>query len=426
MLDAAAMRAHRPTTLPDCVPPAWLRAIDAVGRTALGRADVSRPDALVPEIARLSQAYTRERGTARTLAEAPRSAGALAARLRFFLPRDLAKIGGPLDELRRADALPAAARDAARPLRVLDLGAGLGATSLGTATWLRTHGLAPRGVEIDAYDDDARALSLLAALARETQAGGLLAEVAVPTQVRVSTKDLTREGALPTGRWDLVLVGFALNEFFAALPPAEAIARRAAWLTEVATHLADDGALVVLEPALRETSRALQAVRDVLAARREAPFVAAPCQREGSCPMLVGERDWCHAALPLALPAPTAALAQGAGLRFEGLRYAYLVLRRLAGALHGAGAATGGTLLRVVGDPLESKGKIEWFACGAPGLVRLARLERERSDANAALDEAARGDVLEVDPLPLRPAPADEPGGAARARLGPDVSVRRR
>jgi SAM-dependent methyltransferase len=420
------MRAPRTATLPDCVPPAWLRAIDAVGRTVLGRADVSRPEALIAGLARLSAAYTRERGTARTLAEAPRSPGALAARLRFFLPRDLAKIGGPLDALRRAGALPAAVRDGTRPLRVLDLGAGLGATSLGTATWLRTHGLAPHGLEVDAYDDDARALSLLAALARETPAGGLLADVAVPTQVRVSTKDLTRDGALPAGRWDLVLVGFALNELFAALPPAEAIARRAAWLAEVATRLADDGALVVLEPALRDTSRALQAVRDVLAARDAAPFVAAPCLRAGPCPMLVGERDWCHAALPLALPAPIAALAQGAGLRFEGLRYAYLVLRRVRGALHAGDATPHGELLRVVGDPLESKGKTEWFACGAPGLVRLARLDRERSGANAALDDAARGDVLELDPLPLRPAPADEPGGAARARLGPDVSVRLR
>jgi hypothetical protein len=164
----------------------------------------------------------------------------------------------------------------------------------------------------------------------------------------------------------------------------------------------------------------------VLAARDAAPFVAAPCLRAGPCPMLVGERDWCHAALPLALPAPIAALAQGAGLRFEGLRYAYLVLRRVRGALHAGDATPHGELLRVVGDPLESKGKTEWFACGAPGLVRLARLDRERSGANAALDDAARGDVLELDPLPLRPAPADEPGGAARARLGPDVSVRLR
>jgi len=421
------MRAPRHAALPDCIPPAWLRAIDAVGRAVLGRADVARPDALVPEIARLSAAYTRERGTGRTLVDGPRTAGALAARLRFFLPRDLAKIGGPLDELRRADALPAAVRDGTRPLRVLDLGAGLGATSLGTATWLRTHGLAPRGLEIDAYDDDARALSLLTALARETQAGGLLADVAVPMQVLVSTRDLTRDGALPAGRFDLILVGFALNELFAALPPAEAIVRRAAWLSEVATRLTDDGALLVLEPALRDTSRALQAVRDVLAARDTAPFVAAPCLRAGPCPMLTGERDWCHAALPLALPAPVAALAQGAGLRFEGLRYAYLVLRLMRGALHGNDTLTeDGVRLRVVGDPLASKGKTEWYACGPPGLVRLARLDRERSESNAPLDDARRGDVLDVAPLPLRPAPADEPGGTAHARLGPDVSVRLR
>ncbi len=416
------MRPPRSAALPDCVPPAWLRAIDAVGRQALGRADVPRPEALVAEIARLSAAYTRDREAARALADAPRTSGALAARLRFFLPRDLAKIGGPLAELHRAGALPVAARDGTRPVRVLDLGAGLGATSLGAATALRTLGLAARGLEVEAVDDDARALSLLAALARETRPGGLLAQVAVPTEVRVHERDLTRDETLPAGRFDLVLVGFALNEFFAGLPAPEAVARRAAWLAQVAERLTDDGALVVLEPALRDTSRALQAVRDALAARAAPPFVAAPCLRTGPCPMLAGERDWCHASLPLALPGPLADLARGAGLRFEGLRYAYLVLRHTPGPLHAA--TGGGEPLRVVGDPLESKGKTEIFTCGAPGLVRLMRLDRERSDGNAALDDAARGDVLEVEPLPLRPAPADEPGGAARVRLAADVAVR--
>lgn len=426
MLSARPMSQQRLAGLPDCVPPAWLEAIDAVGRSALGRADLPRA-ALIPEVAALSAAYTRDRSTGRTLAEAPRTAGALAARLRFFLPRDLAKIGGPLEELRLAGALPDAVRKGERRVRVLDVGAGLGATCLGAATYFRTHALAGAGLEVDALDSDARALGVLTALAKETHGGGRLAKVAVPTEVRARTADVTGEAVPQSGRYDLIFVGFALNELFAELAPAEAVARRAAWLVQLSERLADDGALVVLEPALRDTSRALQAVRDVLAARAASPFVAAPCLRAGACPMLVAERDWCHASLPLALPGPVAEVARGAGLRFEGLRYAYLVLRLAPGTMSARLSAASGSVssvaLRIVGDALPSKGKVEVFACGEPGLVRLMRLEREASDENAGFDEPARGHLLCVDPLELRPLTPEDKTGVARARLTAETRV---
>lgn len=413
----------RHAALPDCVPPAWLSAIDAVARSTLGRADLAQ-NALIPEVAQLSAAYTRDRGTARALLDAPRTAGALAARLRFFLPRDLAKIGGPLEELRLAGALPGAVIEGARRVRVLDVGSGLGATCLGAATYFKTRGLAHAGLEVDALDSDARALTVLTALAKETH-GGRLGKVAVPTEVRTQTLDVTNDAALPRTRYDLIFVGFALNELFVTLPPADAVARRAAWLVALSERLSDDGALVVLEPALRDTSRALQAVRDVLAARTEAPFIAAPCLRSGPCPMLLGERDWCHASLPLALPGRVAELARGAGLRFEGLRYSYLVLRRQRGTMDARLREARGVALRLVGDALASKGKVEVFACGEPGLVRLMRLGREESDANADFGDAVRGDVLAVEPLALRPVSPEDKPGVARARLAAETRVRR-
>lgn len=428
------MRPPRHAALPDCVPPAWLAAIEAVARGAgardgsAARGGAARVDlpvaALIVEVAQLSAAYTRDRSSGRTLAEAPRTAGALAARLRFFLPRDLPKISGPLEELRLAGALPQAVIDGTRRVRVLDVGAGLGATCLGAATYLKTHGLARGGLEVDAIDSDARALALLVALAKETRSGGRLAQVAVPTDVHTQTLDVTRAEALPCGPYDLVLVGFALNELFAALPPDEASALRAEWLIALSERLTENGALIVLEPALRDTSRALQSVRDRLAARAAPPYVAAPCVRSGPCPMLLGERDWCHAALPLALPGMVADIARGAGLRFEGLRYAYLVLRRqpdaMATRLRAAGA---GVPLRIVGDTIASKGKSEVFACGEPGLVRLMLLDREQSDANASFDGIARGELIAVEPLELRPVPADDPSGVARARLRAETVV---
>ncbi|MDQ3032544.1 MAG: small ribosomal subunit Rsm22 family protein, partial [Myxococcota bacterium] len=134
------------------------------------------------------------------------------------------------------------------------------------------------------------------------------------------------------------------------------------------------------------------------------PHVFAPCTRAGACPMLLGERDWCHEDLPLALPGALHPIARGAGLRFEGLSYSHLTLRRVPGSL-GAGAH------RIVGGPIVTKGRTEWHGCGEDGLVRIARLDRHRGDADP-MQDAQRGSLVDIEGTP-------EPGATLRTdRIG--------
>ena len=80
------------------------------------------------------------------------------------------------------------------------------------------------------------------------------------------------------------------------------------------------GRVILVEPALRETSRELLAVRDQLLALSELRVVA-PCFWTGACPALARERDWCHDAAPvpsaparrLQLPGAARPLAAAAG-----------------------------------------------------------------------------------------------------------------
>ena len=108
--------------------------------------------------------------------------------------------------------------------------------------------------------------------------------------------------------------------------------------------------------------------------------------------MLASERDWCHESLDFALPGPLAAAAERAGLRYQGLSYAALVLGNAPRAF----AEAPGERYRVVSDPLRSKGKLELFGCGAPGYVRLTRLDRDASDENRAFEQLRRGDTVEL------------------------------
>lgn len=363
--------------------PRWLTTIDSVARRVLGPFDRTG-DALVHEIRQLSERYTRRGGAIRD-ASVER-----AARLRFFVPRDLPKVMGPLAELADGGALPTGKR-----WRVLDLGAGLGTTSLGAAAFAARLPSPPEAFDVLAIEREAGLIDGMKALADAAARDDLI----VPMTLRAQALDLTRE--LPSGTFDLILLGLSLNELWQDEP--DAIERRAALCLALLDRLSEDGASIVIEPALHDTTRELMAVRDALQGKGAPIF--APCPAGTAlCPLLLRERDWCHEELPLALPAPLAELAKKAGLRYEGLSYAYLTLRRgpsLSQRLDGAA--------RVVGGPIATKGRRELQLCTGGRMRRLNVLDRDGD----RLATTRRGSVLH----------AEIRADAETLRLGRDADV---
>jgi SAM-dependent methyltransferase len=374
----------------------WFEHVARVARRTLGVNDL-RGARLAQAIQRVSQLYTRERSQ---LAELLGDDEALSARLSFFLSRDLLKVHGPVAELASVAAFPERAR-----LRVLDLGAGLGATSLGLARSLRALGLCEQ-LELTAVDADPDALEIMTELCSNLEnLPGL------PIELTTRVHDLHRGWPSVSGRFDVILLGLVVNE----LGAGDADRTLAEQLIRWSALLADDGVLIVIEPALRETSRVLHAARDALAARQSSPYVFAPCLRRSlPCPMLQRERDYCHERVPCALPEPLAALARSAGLRDNDLTYSYLTLHRAARSLHEL--ANAATLLRAVSGSLETKGKIELWLCGPTAAPRGMRLDRHASEDNAAFERAQRGSVLSIEPLRV-----NEDG--SRARIAADTRV---
>jgi ribosomal protein RSM22 (predicted rRNA methylase) len=179
-------------------------------------------------------------------------------------------------------------------------------------------------------------------------------------------------------------MGSVLNE----LPEAAALA-----LVERAlAAIGDDGAVIVIEPALRDTSRGLHAIRDAMIAR--GAHVFAPCTRRcAPCTALIDPSDWCHEDRALQLPPQTAELARLTHLRDGGMKFSYLVLRRQPRELVEAGPDA----WRVVSAPIVAKGKRELYGCSEGGRVRLRLLKRNRAEGNREFEEADRGDVLVID-----------------------------
>jgi ribosomal protein RSM22 (predicted rRNA methylase) len=226
------------------------------------------------------------------------------------------------------------------PRRVLDLGAGTNAA--GRAIRRRWP-----GVELVAVD-----------------------KVAGPGIIQADVTRATRPHGVE-GRFDLLVAAHLLGE----LPlDIESRARLVSdWCREL---LADGGCCILIEPALRPTSRALLLVRDRLVAAGF--FVASPCLWQGPCPALVRERDFCHAS--------AAAIAHGRSR----VDFSCLVLRGRGQPCDEAG------LFRVVSDPMKDKGRLRLFLCGAIGRVLVTRLDRDRAPQNQAFERIARGDLVRL------------------------------
>ena len=327
-----------------------------------------------------------------------RDAGA--ARLGFSFARDVPKGAASVRELVATGTLRLD-----RPLRVLDVGAGLGATTWGLVRALAASG-ARGSIDATWLDADAEALALGAAVVR-ARAG---------RQDAIDLRVQTRPGALGTiagsDRFDVVLLGQVLSELDIGATDEVRVARHAALLRLLLEERTEEGgALVVIEPALRQRTRHLHRVRDALAAAGATIF--APCLHAQPCPALARESDWCHEDLAVDLPAWLAPIALAAGLRREGLTFSYLVLhrgsRRLADCVPEGAGVMGGVRLRVVSDTMTSKGKREAFVCGElPGggmgpvaaRARLVRLNRDATPGNQAWETIKRGDLVVVTPAP--------------------------
>jgi ribosomal protein RSM22 (predicted rRNA methylase) len=350
--------------------------LDAIARRhAMPASDDVRR--LAPLVQRLSAIYNDRS------AQAPDTADrdSLAARLQFSFPRDVPKGGAAVRELVALDLFPK------RAIRLLDLGAGLGAMTWGVARAL------PKGIAVEAelVDRDRGALDLAAAIAKERADDG------VRVQLRPGSAGTVKRDA---AAYDLVIAGQVLSELDRDASEEERVQRHTALVARWIETVRMDGALVIVEPALRDRTRHLHRLRAAIL-REGIANVFAPCLHAVECPMLARESDWCHEDLPIDLPPWLVPIARGAGLRYEGLTFSYLVLRRDAVTLGGRT----GPAFREVSGLIRTKGKTERMLCGyGPGLeagggIRGMRLDRAESPTNEAWQAAHRGDILTFEPF---------------------------
>ncbi len=267
-------------------------------------------------------------------------------------------------------------------INILDLGSGPG-TSILAASFFFARRMPDRTVRFAGIERSRPAL---------IKAHELFRRIAPPNHSLESATAEIGPGDLETilkgHRFDIVIAANLINELEGEDAPhglCEEI---------LEDHLAADGSLLLIDPALKETARPLMELRDRLISEGTAS-VAAPCLHQIACPMLkAGGRDWCHFYIDWDCPKYLEVLDGIAGMDHKHLKMSYFIFKK--GRPHESRVkGHESRKWRVVSSPLVSKGKRELMLCGENGdLIRATRLDRDASEKNRALEEAGRGDII--------------------------------
>lgn len=381
--------------------PVSQRLLDAIQASVEGASGSTAQ--LAQTVSELSRIFTKERDRLRVSYLDNSQLGR--AYLQYFLPVNLAKIQLLLNEM--------PTREEGESFSVLDLGSGPGTGALAALDWWQQQAL-PYALSVTAVDGSNAALSQARQLwDRYCQAAG------------VGTARLQAyEGDLEGGAWlewvkqlghfDLIIVANCLNEIYAdAKDPIE---MRSGLVTECVSLLSPHGTVMIVEPALRETSRGLLQVRDRLLQENRCN-VYSPCLHENDCPAMINPHDWCHEERIWDPPAVIQEIDEQVGFIKDALKFSYLLLRKDGKTI----VERGPDVYRVVSELREMKGEKRAWLCNEQGRQEVGRQDRLASNQNQAFDQWHRGALVQIEKVVHK-----ERGGkvSTLGRIEQDVAVR--
>ena len=364
--------------------PVMLKSIEQVAAGSI-RLDHDR---IAQAVADLSRLFTTDRASLKSdYLDHPVHA---AAYLKYFLPVNLSKVQVLLDEMPQGWPDQASGRS----IRILDVGSGPGAGALAAFDWFHQYWSDRiRELTVVAIDVSAEALNQAKLLwdvyCRESGAtGGRL--IAYEGSLERSLNGPWLKSIDQQAPYDLIIAANCLNELYSR--NADPVESRVELVTQLLARLVPTGTLMIVEPALRDTSRALHQVRDRLIEEKRCTIYS-PCLHENSCPALVNPFDWCHEERGWEPPLGIQKIDEAVGFIKDALKFSYLLLRKDGRTI----AERRPDIYRVVSELRELKGEKRAWLCNELGRSEIGRQDRLRSGSNAPFDDWHRGAIVQIE-----------------------------
>ena len=333
---------------------------------------------LLPDIATLSDTLTtdREPGFA-NYAHDKRSILSYGV---FFFPQTYQRAAFTLSEWLLRHQPLATSRQV---FRVLDAGAGAGASTFATLDLLTRHASPDLRLDITAVDRSPESLKRLHELYRDLRTRWPRA------RLRTDTLELPHLRRIPNGPFDLVLVSFALNELIEER--GEPYLDK--WLAMAMKCVRPGGSLILLEPATQDASLRLQRLRDRIAETATAT-IGGPCLHHRPCPLLaLGTDTWCHEVKTWQAPESMRIANQTLRRDIAVLKWSFLILTNTPPPP----APDPQPHMRLVTPLLLPKGKLAATGCGADGHLHPREILARNFSARDIKDlkSIERGDLVE-------------------------------
>lgn len=296
------------------------------------------------------------------------------AYLLYYTTTNFLKIVPPLRELALSNFF-----NRTTPLRILDLGSGSGAAIWGILEFLETELQQPIEIEITAVD------TVVQNVRDIQQFHNLFLRQCEFVKSRLTTKVLDLESTLPfEEKFDLIVMMNTLNEL------SEAGEKNV--LNTLPNLLADNGSVILVEPATRKQSRRLLSFRDSVVQNNWTIY--APCTRQSNCPALEDADNWCHSEYKWERPDFIRVIDEsGLTLRLS-LKSSYLIMNREGLTLPAVLNRT--DLWRVVSERFDEKGRTRGILCGEPTRAEFILNKRDKTDENRSFMKVERYDIVEL------------------------------
>lgn len=306
-----------------------------------------------------------------------------AAYLQYFLPVNLAKIQVLLGEMPTPEPVEG--------FSILDIGSGPGTGALAVLDWWHQQKLS-RVLSVTAVDGSREALRQAEQLWNGYCRAARLQEPDLQTHVGDLEQQAWLEQVRQKGPFDLIILANCLNEIY--MDAKDPIPAQTGLVNGALALLAPHGTMMIVEPALRKTSRALHQVRDQLL-REKRCTVYSPCLHENGCPSLINPDDWCHEERAWDPPLVIKEIDEKVGFIKDALKFSYLLLRTDGETI----VERRTDIYRVVSELRELKGEKRAWLCNEQGRQEVGRQDRLASPHNTALDQWHRGAIVQIEKI---------------------------
>ena len=296
-----------------------------------------------------------------------------------------------------------------RPIRILDLGSGPAPASCAIADLAQGRGEQNLRFEFFLYDSSGDALSLGKKILEGAYAKTSRVETNVCNFEKIDFK--TKNGAAFGGqkKFDFIVASHSLNELWKN--EKKRGEKLSAFLQNVCGQLEDDGLLLLMEPALLATSRALLEARDALI--QSGMTVLSPClYSQAPCPALENANATCHFAFDWEMPNIVADLARFAGLNRADVKMTYFVFGRngsqcqeAAQGQEAAAASFGLSTISalVVSEPMLNKaGRIRYVLCDGKSRFTLSAKNGDPLASAQNFFDLRRYDKIQIEGAQVR------------------------